>query len=530
MQQNIISGNIFPIIDKERYITQIDVFRIAHLRHKGVSLRDLLFSLNEKCFDYPEPNNIDNVIQYNKVCVDNIYKFWNCITGKTDNPLYKDKNQIAVRVYFGKKYRLNCMNYPYSRIGEEIVLKLYARANQKSIKEIKDRSNEEVNLIALKNVVPDFAIFNTQKFNEVFDNFRKKIIIGDEKFELNIKHKNLSLDYGLGGMHGMSKPGIYQSDNEYVIIDQDIHGLYPHMAVYLDIFPKNTSHAFLEIYKSELIDPRDEELNKENKDYALIDCLKGAGNSVYGKSKDVNSWIYDPIYRLKIAVGSQAFTTLWLEKLSEFITEFISVNTDGICFKMNKKDILKLKQVNEYINTNFNFHIDSALYEKVIIKDVNNYIAVNKNKVKLKGCFEIDKPYDKDPSGRIIPIALYEYFINNIPIETTIKNHTNILDFCYKIKAKNDCELFFITHNINNETRIKIPNISRYYYSNSVNAGKIQKVSKSSHTNIDGYCMLFNNYYETDISDYQINYAYYIQKANEIKNIIIPLQMDLFDN
>ena len=42
--------------------------------------------------------------------------------------------------------------------------------------------------------------------------------------------------------------------------------------------------------------------------------------------------------------------------------------------------------------------------------------------------------------------------------------------------------------------------------------------------------MLFNNYYETDISDYQINYAYYIQKANEIKNIIIPLQMDLFDN
>ena len=530
LQQNIIEGNVFPISEKERYITQLDVFRIAHLRHKGVSLRDLLFSMNEKYFDYPKQDNFESIRKYNSICVYNIYKFWNCIIGKTDNILYKNKNQIAIRVAFGKKYRINCMNYPYSRIGEEIILKLYARSVHKTIKEIKEQNNDAISLIALKNVIPDFAKFNTKEFNKVLDNFKNKIIIGDEKFEFNIKAKGLSLTYGLGGMHGISKPGIYTSDNKFIIIDQDIHGLYPHMAVYLDVYPKNTSHEFLDIYKSEIIEPRDIELSKDNKDYALIDCLKGAGNSIYGKSKDINSWIYDPVYSLKIAIGSQMFTTLWIEMLSDFVIEFISVNTDGICFKIRKSDILKLKQVNERINTTFGFNIDSVFYEKIILKDVNNYIAINKNIVKTKGYFEFDKPYDKDPSGRIIPIALYEYFVNNTPIETTIKNHKNIFDFCYKVKVKNNCDLFFVTHDISGEKRIKIPDISRYYYSDSSYSGKIQKISKNSHTSIDGYCMLFNEYSDRDIIEYHIDYKYYIQKADEIKNIIIPLQMDLFGN
>ena len=65
-------------------------------------------------------------------------------------------------------------------------------------------------------------------------------------------------------------------------------------------------------------------------------------------------------------------------------------------------------------------------------KDVNNYISVyddstlEKEHVKLKGCFEIDKEYHKDPSMRIVPIALKEYFVNRVKTEiedVTVNGH-----------------------------------------------------------------------------------------------------------
>jgi len=66
---------------------------------------------------------------------------------------------------------------------------------------------------------------------------------------------------------------------------------------------------------------------------------------------------------------------------------------------------------------------------------------INK-KIKSKGFFEINKvvgsepAYHKDNSFRVIPLALQEYFVNNIPVEKTIYNHTNIYDFCGRQKFK----------------------------------------------------------------------------------------------
>ena len=36
---------------------------------------------------------------------------------------------------------------------------------------------------------------------------------------------------------------------------------------------------------------------------------------------------------------------------------------------------------------------------------------------------------------RIVPISLKNYFIYNIPIEETIKNHKDIYDFCLRLKT-----------------------------------------------------------------------------------------------
>lgn len=75
-------------------------------------------------------------------------------------------------------------------------------------------------------------------------------------------------------------------------------------------------------------------------------------------------------------------------------------------------------------------------YKFLIQTSVNDYIALDSNnEIKRKGDFEIDSEIHKNNSMRIVRIALTNYFINNTPIEETILNHTNIYHFCKRVKT-----------------------------------------------------------------------------------------------
>jgi hypothetical protein len=147
----------------------------------------------------------------------------------------------------------------------------------------------------------------------------------------------------------------------------------------------------------------------------------------------------------------------------------------------------------------------------------------------LKGCFEIDKEYHKDPSMRIVPIALKEYFVNNIPIENTIKSHTDIFDFCLRLKTNVKSTPYFRYIHNNEIVNQKLDRTTRYYVSN--NGGIINKefdATRSSGVNIGYTVTLFNKYIEKPIKDYNINYNFYISEAYKIKNAVDNGQLSLF--
>ena len=100
--------------------------------------------------------------------------------------------------------------------------------------------------------------------------------------------------------------------------------------------------------------------------------------------------------------------------------EFLLVNTDGIEIRIPREYEDKILVATYDLADNIGFSVVVNWYKKLIIKDVNNYIGEyndstnEKEHLKLKGCFEIYKEIQKDPSMRIVPIALKQYFINNI--------------------------------------------------------------------------------------------------------------------
>ena len=198
---------------------------------------------------------------------------------------------------------------------------------------------------------------------------------------------------------------------------------------------------------------------------------------------------------------------------------------DGITYLLPRKDLNKAKQIGEEMTKLTGLYIEDNEYSKFIVRDVNNYLAVYTNgDIKYKGCFEIDKEFHKDPSMRIVPIAIKEYFVNGKSVRETIENHSNIFDFCLRFKTNSKSTPIF--RHINNEEikDVKLNRTTRYYISNiSKDSGILLKDfgdDRISGVNIGFNVTLFNNYVKKDIKNYNINYNFYIAEAMKIINAI----------
>jgi len=266
-----------------------------------------------------------------------------------------------------------------------------------------------------------------------------------------------------------------------------------------------------------------------------MEGYKLAANGIYGKSGEESSALYDPLYTMKTTIGGQMFLSMWAEKLVKAVPEikFLQWNTDGITYLIPRKDLNKAKAVGREMTDITGLYIEDNIYNLMVIRDVNNYLAqYESGDVKLKGCFEIDKEFHKDPSMRIVPIALKEWFINKIPIKETIQNHKNIFDFCIRLKTNSLSTPYYQYLDENGKiVDKKLDRTTRYYISNK--GGALYKDfgdNRISNVNVGFTATLFNTYFEKDIKDYDINYKFYINEANKIKEVIDPTykQLSLF--
>lgn len=170
----------------------------------------------------------------------------------------------------------------------------------------------------------------------------------------------------------------------------------------------------------------------------------------------------------------------------------------------------------------------------MIIRDVNNYIAeyednsINSEHLKLKGCFEIDKEYHKDPSMKIVPIALKNYFIYNIPFETTLYSDNNIYDYCIRLKINHTTKAVYSILENNSVKNEELSRTTRYFASNSGGTLTVYYNGSKSPTRLNqGFSFtLFNKFYKSD--NYNIDYSFYLSEINKIYNAIVDNQLSLF--
>jgi hypothetical protein len=550
--------DVFPEYrEHELSLKQIDLFKINHYDNKNrmVSLKRLEFEMDlenieEMPIHHTKTNmtkeEIDLTIDYCFNDVDATYEFYKITTGDTDHPLYKGNNQIELRQDIEEEFGIPCINYSDSKIGDEIIKKFYCQEKGIQYKELPKKGYFRKS-IDVKNCIAKYVTFETPQLKDFLKKI-KTIQLGlQDDFKEHIDFYENMYSFMKGGLHTENSPKIFEADDEYEIIDWDVSSYYPAIIINNGRFPAHLGKEFLRGYK-QMFDKRLELkplAKKDKKIKGIVGALKLAVNSVYGKSSDMLSWIYDRQLTMFTTITGELSLMMLIEKYELNGIQVISANTDGVTIRIKKDKIALMHEINAWWCDITQYELERTDYSKIIFSTVNDYLAIMTNgEIKKKGDFLTDFELHKNKSARVVPIALEQWFVDGVPVEHTICNHKNLYDFCIRQKATRSFH-YEGTNRVTGQKTV-YNKLIRYFVSNT--GDKIFKVKNPecqtraaaiSQVEAGEWVCEVCNFLPKNSPVDNVNYEYYIEKANRIitkiqtegkriKTVFIPNQLNLF--
>lgn len=435
--------------------------------------------------------------------------------------------RLKLRAELSELYDINVYTEPDSGIANRILEKFYSETTGLEKKHFKDLRTErkfikfdwvvfpEINfqtetLMNLLEEIKNYTYYKDQPF------FKKKVTFGGIEYKL-----------GFGGIHSVDSGAVFEETETTHLIDADIASMYPSLAINHNLTPEHLGNKFMKNFK----DLRDKRVRAKHEGrVAENEGLKIVLNATIGKTLNPNLWLYDPIVNLKVTINGQLYILMLIEQLVLNGFKVISANTDGITTIVDKtKENLYYSICKKWENST-RFELEYAYYKKYARRDVNNYVAIKTNdKTKEKGIFLVTIDLAKGFDKPIVSIALREFFVNGVPVEKTIREHTDIYDFCVAKKIDNKFTNEY--HYLKNGKYYKdiLQKSVRYYV--STNGGTLLKTEGQNmeQYEVNKKVTIFNDYFHKDkMEDYNIDYGYYINSAQKIVNEIINPQLTLF--
>ena len=548
--------DVFPEY-KEEWLSlkQLDLFKINHFDNKNrrVSLKRLEFEMDfENIEEMPIHHLKENMTQEEIIetiyyCHNDVqatYEFYKITIGDTNHPLYKGNNQIELRQDIYDEFDIPCLNYSDSKIGDEMIKKYYCQEKGITYNELPKKGFFRKE-IEIRKCIADYVVFQTPELQAFLKRMKKTVLGLQDDFKESIEFYNNTYSFMKGGLHTENKPKVFEADDETKILDWDVSSYYPAIIINNGRYPQHLGKEFLRGYK-QMFEKRLELkplAKKDKKIKGIVGALKLAVNSVYGKSSDMQSWIYDRQLTMFTTITGELSLMMLIEAYELNDIHVISANTDGVTIMVTNDLMDKMHEINKWWMELTSYELERTDYQKIIFSTVNDYLAIKTDgEIKKKGDFLTDFELHKNKSARIVPIALEHYYTNDVPVATTICNHTNIYDFCLRQKASKD--FHYEGHSKENKTIYN--KLIRYYVSGT--GEKLLKVKNPecttnaadvSQVEAGEWVMTVCNHLNIDHPLDNINHSYYIEKAERIiekiqfagrkrKIIVNPNQMTLF--
>lgn len=243
--------------------------------------------------------------------------------------------------------------------------------------------------------------------------------------------------FGFGGLHGATEKPIHATG---LILHVDVGSYYPSMLIAWDLVTRGSTapDQYKGIYDTRM------ELKRQHKKKAQAPYKKLL-NALSGAMKDKTNPAYDPRNNNIMCINGQLMLLDLIEHL-EVIPgfELLQSNTDGL--------IIRIPDTDEAF-----YQVDDICYEweqrcstekcKILLeldtiseiyqKDVNNYLWIDaEGNVERKGAYVKElSPIDYDLP--VLNRALVEYMVHKTPVEVTINNCDDLIEFQKIVKLSN---------------------------------------------------------------------------------------------
>ena len=311
-------------------IGQIDIFKMHHWDNmaKRSSLKWIQYSMDwQNIIDMPIHHE---TLIHTQAEIDTILKY--CVNDvKSTKEIYnRSHSQVKLRKELTKEYGINLYSASEPRISKEIFGYFLTKKLGIPKRDLKQmRTYRET--IKVSDIILPYISFTSLEFNVLLDRFKSLEVNACNlkgSFKYALEYKNVKTHFGLGGVHGAASKGVYEPDDDMMIMSSDVTSFYPNLAIKNQWSPGHFP-------KEEFCDQYEwffEERKKIPKSNPMNYVYKIILNSTFGLSNDDKSFFYDPELCMKITINGQLSLMMLYEQIMERIQGAIALlqNTDGV--------------------------------------------------------------------------------------------------------------------------------------------------------------------------------------------------------
>lgn len=502
----------------------IDLMRILAFDKLGISLKQTAINLKwHKIKDLPvspyenvNANHLGIVLDYNMNDVLITKRLFEEIS-----PLIKLREELS------KLYFVDLTSASDSRMANIILENTYSNELKMDIRSIKDMRTIRERVL-LGDCIAKFVNFKTVELQDLYDRIATKVVYKYEKYVYSEKlyFANCIFDLGIGGLHSEDAPGIFVTDDKYIIQDMDVSSYYPNLIINNNFYPEHLGPDFIKVLKKITAERI---AAKKAGDKVKADGLKITANSIFGKFGLEYYWLFDAKQLLSTTITGQLGLLMLIEELYLNGIDVISCNTDGIVCKIPRELESRYYEIAKEWEKKTNLELEFTRYKKYVRRDVNSYITEKEDgSTKEKGAFYKEVDLKKSYRMPIVAKALHAYFIKGIPVRETLENCKDIMEFC--ISQKNAANFFLFLHTIKGMEKLQKTN--RFYISKH-GGSFIKKDTVSGRLTglYVGQTIKILNEYDPKIpfESYEVSLSFYEQEVMKIIDEIEPKQLSLFD-
>lgn len=505
---------------------QIDLMKLMNFDGLGVSLKQVAISLKwSRIQDLPLP--YDSFISFDEVDLIHDYNMNDVLI---TNELYKAiQPQIKLRQELSVLYGVDLTSSSDSNMANKILEHIYATETNADLTAIRDLRTHRTE-IKVADCIGKHISFRSPMLQELLDDLKRMTLSVENKFAFGktVKVGNTLYDLGVGGIHSQDKAEKFLADPAYIIRDADVASYYPNIMIQNRLAPAHLDQKDFTRILSKITHERI--AAKKAGDKTKADGLKITINSIFGKLGSDTFWLMDQQAFLSVTISGQLYLLMLIEELERAGIQVISANTDGIVAKIPADLDDTYHDICEWWQLRTGFELEFSDYKLYVRSDVNNYLTVKKKgEIKTKGRYVTEIGLQKGYKHPIIPKAAFEYFVNGTPVEETLAQATDILDFCISQKSGSDFKLEYRT----GRSTVVLQKTNRFFIANK--GGSLVKVRQSNGKEIGSfigeYVEILNDLDPTKtISEYDLDMEFYRKEAQSFIEEVEPvvLQMSLF--